>query len=70
MKIYDTIRGFEFLTVSPYGVFILILVGAIVGYYVQISLNNGPPTVWPALPFIGDAYQFAYNATGYTQRCQ
>ncbi len=39
-------------------------------YYIQAVRYDGPPTVFPSIPFLGDAYQFLYNPTHYLDKCR
>lgn len=39
-------------------------------YYAILSQRHGsPPTVWPTLPFIGDAFPYLYTPFKYFRRC-
>ncbi|KAI0339044.1 cytochrome P450 [Trametopsis cervina] len=43
---------------------------AVVCYYLYIARLDGPPTVWPSVPFLGDTYQYLYDQTTYLEKCR
>ena len=48
----------------------VVLISLVAFYYIQALRHDGPPTVFPSLPFIGDAYHLLYRQTHYFSDCR
>ncbi|KAI0338638.1 cytochrome P450 [Trametopsis cervina] len=50
---------------------LLFLIAAVVAdYYFRVYSFDGPPTVWPMIPFLGDTVQYLFKHTHYVEHCR